>query len=60
VKRKMFFRAEKLLFERAAKHRNNLTFADELLWNYLRTKPLGLSSEDNKHLERILVFKILY
>jgi len=42
VKRKMFLGAEKLLFERADKFRKQQTFAEEILWNYLKTKPLGL------------------
>jgi cyclase len=37
----MFSGADKLLFERAAKLRRQQTFAEEILWNYLRTKPLG-------------------
>ena len=37
----MFSGAEKLLFERASELRRNQTFAEELLWNYLRTKPHG-------------------
>jgi imidazole glycerol-phosphate synthase subunit HisF len=41
VKRKMFSGADKLLFERAVKLRRQQTFAEEILWNYLRTKPLG-------------------
>lgn len=37
----MFSGAEKLLFEKASKLRSQQTFAEEILWNYLRTKPLG-------------------
>jgi cyclase len=37
----MFSGADKLLFERAAKLRRQQTSAEEILWNYLRTKPLG-------------------
>jgi len=37
----MFSGAEKLLFEKASELRRNQTFAEELLWNYLRTKPHG-------------------
>lgn len=40
-KRKMFSGAEKLLFEKASALRKQQTFAEEVLWNYLRTKPLG-------------------
>lgn len=38
----MFSGADKLFFERASKLRKQQTFAEELVWNYLRTKPLGL------------------
>ena len=41
MKQKMFAGADKLLFQRADKLRRQQTFAEELLWNYLRTKPLG-------------------
>lgn len=37
----MFLGAEKFLFERASKFRRQQTFAEEILWNYLRTKPFG-------------------
>ena len=37
----MFSGAEKLLFKRASSLRKKQTFAEEILWNYLRTKPLG-------------------
>jgi cyclase len=37
----MFLGAEKLIFERASKLRKQQTFAEEILWNYLRTKPFG-------------------
>jgi very-short-patch-repair endonuclease len=39
MKLKMFAGANKLLFERAAKLRKQQTFAEEVLWNYLKTKP---------------------
>src|SRR6478672_354665 len=39
---KMFLGAEKLLFEKAANLRKEQTLAEEILWNYLRTKPFGL------------------
>ena len=38
----MFSGAGKFLFERASKLREQQTFAEDILWNYLRTKPLGL------------------
>ena len=37
----MFSGADKLLFQKAAQLRSQPTFAEELLWNYLRTKPCG-------------------
>ena len=37
----MFLGADKLLFEKAATLRRQQTFAEEILWDYLRTKPLG-------------------
>jgi imidazole glycerol-phosphate synthase subunit HisF len=38
----MFSGADKLLFERAAALRKQQTYAEEILWNYLRTKPCRL------------------
>ena len=40
--RKKFSGAGKLIFESAAKHRKQPTFAEEILWNDLRTKPFGI------------------
>ena len=37
----MFAGAGKLLFAKASVLRKQQTFAEELLWQYLRTKPLG-------------------
>ena len=37
----MFSGADNFLFERASKLRKQQTFAEEILWNYLRTKPFG-------------------
>ena len=37
----MFGGAGKLLFARASELRKRQTFAEELLWEYLKTKPLG-------------------
>jgi hypothetical protein len=34
--KKLFAGTDKVLFERAAKLRKRLAFAEELLWNYLR------------------------
>lgn len=41
MKRKMFYDAGPLLFERAKHLRNHLTDAEMKLWGYLRTHPLG-------------------
>lgn len=38
---KMFAGADKFLFARAGELRKQQTFAEELLWQYLKTKPLG-------------------
>ena len=37
----MFSGAENFLFEKASKLRKQQTFAEEILWNYLRTRPFG-------------------
>ena len=42
MRNKMFAGAENLLFRRAGELRKQQTFAEELLWNFLRGKPLGL------------------
>ncbi len=41
MKRKMFFDADPLLFERAKYLRNHLTDAEMKLWGFLRTNPIG-------------------
>ena len=41
MKRKMFSGADNFLFERASKLRKRQTFAEEIFWNYLKTKPFG-------------------
>ena len=41
LRKKMFSGADNLLFERASELRKQQTFAEEILWNYLRTKPFG-------------------
>lgn len=38
----MFLKAGPLIFENARKLRENQTFAESILWNYLRQKPHGL------------------
>ena len=38
----MFLKAGPLIFENARKLRENQTFAESILWNYLRQKPFGL------------------
>lgn len=41
MKKKMFYDANPLLFDRAKSLRNHLTDAEMKLWGYLRTKPMG-------------------
>ncbi|HTM94176.1 MAG TPA: endonuclease domain-containing protein [Flavisolibacter sp.] len=41
MRKKMFSGADNFLFERASNLRKQQTFAEEILWNYLRTKPFG-------------------
>jgi cyclase len=41
MKKKMFFGASHLLFERAKELRENMTEAELVLWEYLRQHPLG-------------------
>jgi imidazole glycerol-phosphate synthase subunit HisF len=48
MRKKMFSGAEKLLFERASQFRKQQTFAEEILWNYLRAKPFDFKSR-RKH-----------
>ena len=42
MERKMHGGALKPLFQMAREHRNNSTPAEEVLWNYLKTKPFGI------------------
>ena len=49
--------AEKLLFERAADLRRQQTHAEEILWNNLRTKPMGFKfRRQHPYLNYILDF----
>jgi len=41
MKKKMFYGASNLIFEKAKELRNNLTFAELVLWGYLKQNPLG-------------------
>ena len=41
MRRKMFYEANPLLFERAKYLRNHLTNTEMTLWGYLRTHPMG-------------------
>ena len=41
MKRRMFSGAEPSIFDRARQLRGQQTFAEEILWTYLRTKPFG-------------------
>ena len=42
MKKKMFYGASNLLFERAKELRNNMTQAELVLWENLRQRPLGV------------------
>ena len=42
MERKMHGGALKPLFQMSREHRNNPTHAEEILWNYLKTKPFGI------------------
>jgi cyclase len=54
---KMFAGADKLLFQRAAELRCQPTHAEEVLWGYLRTKPLGFKfRRQHPYLNYILDF----
>lgn len=41
MKKRMFYGASNLIFEKAKVLRNNMTHAELVLWEYLRTHPLG-------------------
>jgi imidazole glycerol-phosphate synthase subunit HisF len=41
MKKKMFYGASNLLFEKAKELRENMTHAELVLWEYLRQHPLG-------------------
>lgn len=41
MEKKMFYKANPLLFARAKELRSNTTEAEILLWSYLKTNPLG-------------------
>jgi cyclase len=41
MKKKMFSGADNFLFRRASELRSQQTFAEDILWSYLRTKPFG-------------------
>jgi cyclase len=41
MKKKMFYGANNLIFERAKELRGNLTHAELVLWGYLKQRPLG-------------------
>ena len=53
----MFAGADSLLFKRAAELRKQPTYAEEVLWGYLRTKPLGFKfRRQHPYLNYILDF----
>lgn len=41
MEKRMFYGANPLLFAKAKELRNNMTQAEVVLWEYLRTKPSG-------------------
>jgi len=41
IEKKMFYKANPLIFARAKELRNNMTAAEILLWGYLKTDPFG-------------------
>lgn len=41
MEKKMFYKANPLIFAKAKELRNNVTHAEMLLWGYLKTKPFG-------------------
>ena len=41
IEKKIFSGAERFLFARASSLRKHLTFTEEMLWNYLKTKPFS-------------------
>ena len=41
MRKGMFYEASPLIFQRAKELRNRLTDAENILWNYLRSRPLG-------------------
>ncbi len=41
MKQNMFYGADRIIFERAKELRNRVTDAEILLWEFLKTKPLG-------------------
>jgi len=42
MKENMFYKAQPLIFQIAERLRNQPTFAENLLWNYLKQNPLGV------------------
>ena len=51
----MFAGGDKLLFEKAGAMRSQPTFAEELLWTYLKTKPLGFKFR-RQHVYAVYIF----
>src|SRR5687768_12992541 len=41
MEKKMFYKANPLIFAKAKELRNNVTHAEMVLWGYLKTRPLG-------------------
>lgn len=55
MERKMFLGAVKPTFQQAELLRNNMTVAEKVLWNYLKTKPMGLKFRRQHPISKYIV-----
>lgn len=55
MERKMFLGAVKPTFQQAEQLRNNMTVAKKTLWNYLKTKPMGLKFRRQHPISKYIV-----
>lgn len=55
MERKMFLGAVKRTFQQAEQLRNNMTVAEKTLWNYLKTKPMGLKFRRQHPISKYIV-----
>jgi len=51
----MFLGAVKPTFQQAEQLRNNMTVAEKTLWNYLKTKPMGLKFRRQHPISKYIV-----